>query len=418
MTTTYTFRDGGLDSRLLRGLNGVGAALEVVGIKSSRFEPDAIVEAAIEKAGSSDLGSESYREPLERYCTSLEKEAKLSSFGRIVLRRMLVTSLATRIELRSWTKNNPQAGDENIVRPLIIIGLPRTGTSLLSQLLALDPMVRAPLQWESRSPVPPATLSSAAEDPRIAECAKGLDGLARLNPAIQAMHPFGAMLAEECVPFFMLDLRTLGLETQALVPGYGAWLEECDMTSAYEQHRMCLQALQTGQPTEHWALKTPNHLWALETLLEFYPDARLIWTHRDPGPVVTSVASLNTTMQRTFSNHVDPIAVGREWKHKLKYAVDRGLAHDDRNPPGWCVHVGYAEMMRDPIQTIRKIYAHFGDEPSTFHERRVEAWLEERHQSLHGRHGYDPADFGWSYDELAEEFSDYRQRFGIEAEKR
>jgi hypothetical protein len=418
MTTTYTFRDGGLDSRLLRGLNGVGAALEVVGIKSSRFEPDAIVEAAIEKSGSWDLWSESYREPLERYCTSLEKEAKLSSFGRIVLRRMLVTSLATRIELRSWTKNNPQAGDENIVRPLIIIGLPRTGTSLLSQLLALDPMVRAPLQWESRSPVPPATLSSAAEDPRIAECAKGLDGLARLNPAIQAMHPFGAMLAEECVPFFMLDLRTLGLETQALVPGYGAWLEECDMTSAYEQHRMCLQALQTGQPTEHWALKTPNHLWALETLLEFYPDARLIWTHRDPGPVVTSVASLNTTMQRTFSNHVDPIAVGREWKHKLKYAVDRGLAHDDRNPPGWCVHVGYAEMMRDPIQTIRKIYAHFGDEPSTFHERRVEAWLEERHQSLHGRHGYDPADFGWSYDELAEEFSDYRQRFGIETEKR
>jgi Sulfotransferase family len=418
MTQIFTFRDGGLNSRPLRGLNILGAGLQRVGIELTSLDPDAVVAAAIERAGSSDLGSDSYREALEQYCASLDEEARLSTFGRMVVREMIVSSLATRIELRSWTKAHPTAADEKIVRPWIIIGLPRTGTSLLSQLLALDPMARAPLQWESRSPVPPATLASAAEDPRIAECAKGLDQLVKLNPAIQAMHPFGAMLAEECVPFFMLDLRTLGLETQGRVPSYGAWLQTCDMTSAYAQHRMALQALQVGQPTENWVLKTPNHLWALETLLEFYPDARLIWTHRDPGPVVTSVASLNTTMQRGFSDHVDHVAVGRDWKQKVKHAVDLGMAHDDRAESDWCVHVGYAEMMRDPLAAIRRIYSHFGDEPSSLHERRVEAWLDDRHQSVHGRHAYDPADFGWSYDTLAEEFSDYRSRFEIEPEKR
>lgn len=418
MTKTYTFRDGGVDSRLLRALNGVGAAGEAIGFRPNRFEPDAIVEAAIRAGGSSDLGPESYREPLERYCDSIEREARLSTFGRIAVRGMLVSSLATRIRVRAWTLEHAEASTEAIRRPWIIIGLPRTGTSLLSQLLSLDPMARAPLQWETRSPVPPPTLAGAADDPRIAECTKQLDTLARINPAIQAMHPFGAMLAEECVPFLMLDLRSLGLETQALVPSYGAWLEDCDMTSAYEQHRACLQALQTGQPTENWVLKTPNHLWALETLLDFYPDARLIWTHRDPGPVVTSVASLNTTMHRAFGRDVDHRAVGRAWKAKLLHAVERGLAHDDRAEAGWCVHVGYADMMRDPLAAIRSIYAHFGDSPSRLHERRVEAWLEERHQSVHGRHGYDPVDFGWTYESIAEEFTIYRERFGIEPEKR
>jgi len=418
MTKTFTFRDGGVKSPLLRGMNTAGALLEGVGIKLNRLEPDVLVEEAVRKAGSSDFGGESYREPLEIYCRSMEEEAKLSTFGRMAVRGMLVSTLVTRLQLQSWTLAHPEAGDERIDRPLIIVGLPRTGTSLLSQLLSLDPMVRAPLQWETRSPVPPSTLAGAADDPRIAECAKGLDMLAKINPAIQAMHPFGAMLAEECVPFLMLDLRTLGMETQGYVPTYGQWLQACDMTTAYEQHRKALQALQVGQPTEHWTLKTPNHLWALETLLAFYPDARLIWTHRDPGPVVTSVASLNTTLQRTFSNHVDPVAVGQEWKQKLSHAIGRGMAHDDVADSDWCVHVGYAEMMRDPLATIRRIYAHFGDVPSRLHERRVEAWLGERHQSVHGRHGYDPADFGWSYEGLAEEFSDYRERYAIEPEKR
>lgn len=412
----YTFRDGKLKSPALRLLNAAGQAAAVVGMKPS-LDPDSIVEAAIKDAGSSDFGGDSYREPLERLMDSMEREAHLSTFGRVVVRSMVTTQLVTRIQLQEWTKANPAAKDEEIRRPWVILGMPRTGTSILSILLGLDPMVRPLRQWEARAVTPPSTLATKFDDPRIADAEKGMAGLTKMNPAVAAMHPFGAMLAEECIPLMMLDLRCLGMETQARVPSYGAWLQQCDMHPAYVQHKKALQALQIGQPTEAWSLKTPNHLWCLDTLLEFYPDARLIWTHRDPGPVTTSVSSLNSTMQSTFTRDLDPVQIGQDWKAKLKHAVAAGIEFDERTPDGWCVHVHYSEMMRDPLATMRQIYAHFGETPSELHERRIAAWLGEKPQAAHGKHVYDPKDFGWSYDGLAEEWSHYTKRYGIERER-
>ncbi len=417
MTKNVSFRDAGLRSPLLRGLNRAGRVLAAAGIEP-RLDADDIVARAVKAAGSNALGSDSYREPLEVFVSAVENEADLTTFGRLAVRGMLTSQLVTRIRLREWTDRHPEAAKEEIRRPWTILGLPRTGTSILSILLGLDPMARPIRQWEARTPVPPATLATASEDPRILEAAKQLEQLHQLNPPFKAMHPTGAMLAEECVPFLMLDLRTLGLETQALVPSYGRWLEGCDMRSAYQQHRMALQALQSTQPTESWVLKTPNHLWCLETLLEFYPDARLIWTHRDPGPVTTSVSSLNTTLQSTFRDDPRPREVGAEWLHKLKYAVDRGMAFDDRAKPGWCVHIQYDELMRDPLATMRRLYGHFGEAPSRLHERRIEAWLREKPQTADGKHVYDPADFGWTYDALAEIWRPYRERFDIARESR
>ena len=416
MTQAYTFRDGELKSPLIKTLNAAGRLTEWFG-RVDRLDVLAIEESAIKAAGSSDFGNDSYREPLERIVRAMNDEANLSTFGRIAVRNMISSQLTNRIRLQEWTKANPQAAEEEITRPWIILGLPRTGTSILSSLLGLDPMVRPLRQWEARTIVPPATLATMHDDPRIAEAEKTMDGLRKLNPAVLAMHPFGAMLAEECIPLMMLDLRCLGMETQALVPSYGNWLENCDMRPAYVQHKKALQALQTAQPTEAWSLKTPNHLWCIETLLEFYPDARLIWTHRDPGPVTTSVSSLNSTMQSTFAREVDHQAVGANWKGKLKHAIRKGMEYDAKTKDGWCVHVQYSEMMRDPLATMRKIYAHFDEEPSRLHERRIETWLREKPQTEHGKHVYDPKDFGWSYDGLAEEWSEYTQQYAIEREK-
>lgn len=416
MTREYTYRDGRLTSPVLRALNLAGGALEKVGLVP-RLDPDAIESAAIKQAGDSDFGGDSYREPLERLTDSLENESNLSTFGRLAVRGMITSQLATRIRVQAWTKANPQAEKEQIRRPWIILGLPRTGTSILSILLGLDPMVRPLRQWEARSIVPPSTLATMHDDPRIAESNAQMEGLHKLNPAIRAMHPMGAMLAEECIPLMMMDLRCLGVETQALVPSFGRWLQSCDMRPAYVQHKKALQALQVGQPTETWSLKTPNHLWCLETLLEFYPDARLIWTHRDPGPVTTSVSSLNSTMQGIFTKRVDPVAVGTDWLGKLQHAIRRGMQYDAQAPPGWCVHVHYSEMMRDPLATMHKIYHHFGEEPSGLHERRIEAWLREKPQTEHGRHAYDPKDFGWTYESLGEIWKDYVEAFGIERER-
>ncbi len=416
MTAEYTFRDAEVRSPLLRALNVGGAMLARLGARVPSLEPDAIVAAARARVGCEDLGGESYREPLEVYLRAIETEADLSTFGRIAVRGMLVNSLATRASLHRYASEHPDVREERIERPWVIVGLPRTGTSLLSILLGLDPLARAPLHWEAAHPVPPPTLAGAAEDPRIAQEAGQLERLLRLNPALRAMHPFGATLAQECVAFFMLDVRTLGVETQALVPSYGRWLERCDMRPAYAQHRLALQVLQSAQPTERWVLKTPNHLWCLETLLAEYPDAQILWTHRDPGPVVTSLASLNNALQRTFTRRRDPRPTAEEWRAKAFLAVSRGMAFDANARAGWCRHVAYADLLEDPVGTVERIYAHFGESVGALHRRRMQAWMRERHQSAFGRHRYDPADFGWSYAEIAEQFAAYRERYAIPRE--
>jgi hypothetical protein len=369
--------------------------------------------AAVKMAGSDDFGSDSYKEPLEVYLRACEEEAELTTFGRLLISKMLAGALANRIAVQGWSTSHPDVRKERVERPWIIVGLPRTGTSLLSNLLGLDPVARPLLQWEAAHPIPPTSLEEASEDPRIAKTSKDLDGLMKLNPPLKAMHPFGATLAEECVAIFMYDVRALALETQAHVPTYARWLEQADMTSAYAQHLLTLQTLQSRQPTERWILKTPNHLWHLDAMLAAYPDARVIWTHRDPGPVVTSLASLANASQRVLTSRTDPRPTAEEWKRKCGFALRSAMAFDETAPDGWCQHIHYDELIADPVETVRRLYRAFDQEVGSLHARRMHAFLADRPQDAFGRHRYDPADFGWTYAALETEFEDYTDRYRI-----
>jgi hypothetical protein len=411
---SYTFRDAGLHSRVLRAVNAAGAALRWVGLELPSLDPDVIASAACQCAGVEDFGDPGWREGLEVLCLALEVEGNLTTFGRIAMRGLITNALETRLRLVDWAARHPEVREEKIERPWVVVGLPRTGTTLLSLLLALDPEVRPLLHWESASPVPPPDLATHAEDPRIASAAKQVAQLEALNPAIRAMHPMGATIATECVGFLFLDLRSLLIETQAHIPSYGRWLEKAEMRGAYAMHRLALQVLQSRIPTPVWSLKTPQHLWSLDTLLEFYPDARIVWTHRDPAKVVTSVASLNTSLQRLNVRSNDPVAIGSDWNDKLHLAVTRGIEFDRRqNGKDWCHHLQYADLMADPIATVRALYAHFRAQVSPLHTRRMEVWMRDRHQEVHGRHVYDPADFGLTVAGIAERYAEYRQRFAV-----
>jgi hypothetical protein len=416
---SYTFRDAGLHSRVLRGLNWAGAGLRAIGIDTPSLDPDSLAKAACQRAQLDDFGDPGWREGLEVLCLALEVEGKLTTFGRIAMRGMITGALENRLRLIDWAKRHPEVREQRIEAPWIVVGLPRTGTTLLSLLLALDPEVRPLLHWESATPVPPPDLATHSEDARIATAARQVTQLEDLNPAIRAMHPMGATIATECVGFLFFDLRSLMIETQAHIPSYGRWLEKTDMRGAYAMHRLALQVLQSRIPTPAWSLKTPQHLWHLDTMREFYPDARIVWSHRDPTKVVTSVASLNTSLQRLNVRTNDPVAIGRDWNDKLHLAVTRGIEFDKRQEDrNWCHHLQYAELMADPIATVRKLYAHFGAQVGTLHARRMEVWMRERHQEAHGRHVYDPADFGLSVAGIAERYAEYRERFAVPDEGR
>jgi hypothetical protein len=412
-----TWRDAGIRSPLLRALNGIGAGVARFGLRWPSFAPALLLAAARRETGLSDFGAPSFRAGLEVLADSIEHEGDLSAFGRVVVRSQLVDNLATRLRVLDWAKRHPEVEKERIARPWVILGLPRTGTTLLSFLLDLDPSNRSLLAWEARRPVPPPELASVAEDPRIAETAKSLAGSDRLMPWLPALHPMGATLPTECVTLFMLEFRSLQIETQVRVPAYKAWLEQADMRPAFAIHRLVLQILQSRLPTERWALKTPQYLWCLPALREAYPDARLVWTHRDPVPVIGSVASLNHAFYRTWARDPDAAATGVYWSEHVATAVERGLAFDalQAGQP-WCHHLRYSELMKDPIAAVEALYASFGEGVTPLHRRRMEAWMRDRPQSAFGRHRYDLADFGLSQESLEARFTAYRTRFDVPRE--
>jgi len=412
----YTWRDSELRSPPLRAINAIGAGLNRLGVDRPALTSESVIDAAIKAAGSDDFGSDSYREPLDVFIGACRSEAELTTFGRFLIGRMLQRALANRLALQRWATDHPQVRTETIAGPWVIVGLPRTGTSILSMLLGLDPRGRPLLQWEAAHPIPPTTLAEAASDPRIAQTDKELSGLFRLNPPLQAMHPFGATVAEECVTLFMYDLRTLALETQAHVPSYARWLERADMTPAYAQHRLALQTLQSRRPTERWVLKTPNHLWHLDALRATYPDARIIWTHRDPAPVITSLASLANAGQLPQTRRRDPRPTATEWRRKCSFALRRAMAYDAKASSGWCRHMYYDALLADPVRAVRELYISFGDEVSDEHAEAMTALLADRPQDAFGRHRYDPADFGWTYAELGAEFLYYTSHYDVRPE--
>jgi hypothetical protein len=414
--TDYSWRDSELRNRPLRAVNQVGARLARLGVTLPTLTPASVVASAVKTVGADDFGSDSYREPLEVFLGACSAEAELTTFGRFLISRMLAGALANRLALQRWAMEHPEVREERIDTPWVIVGLPRTGTSILSMLLGLDPLARPLLQWEAAHPIPPPTLDGAEEDPRIAQTAKELEGLMKLNPPLRAMHPFGATLAQECVSLFMYDLRTLALEIQAHVPSYARWLEGADMSPAYAQHRLALQVLQSRQPTERWILKTPNHLWHLDALLTAYPDARIIWTHRDPGPVITSLASLANAGQAPQTQRRDPRPTAEEWKRKCAFALGSAVTYDEKAADGWCRHLHYDALMADPVGTVRSLYRSYGDEVSDLHARRMLSFLQHRPKDAFGRHVYDPADFGWSYVGIDDEFRDYIDRYQVRPE--
>lgn len=412
---SYTFRDSKLRSTPLRLLNAVGGAASAIGLTYPSLKAADIIAAARTRTGLHELGDAEIAEPLQRYIESAETDAHLNTLGRLAVQNMLTNALSSRLRVLDWAARHPEIRQERISKPWVVIGLPRTGTSLLCSLLGLDPGSRPLLQWEAANPMPPADLPTAAEDPRIAEFGNGVKQMLKLNPGLGAMHPFGAMLAEECTAVFMFALRTIGIETIAFVPGYGNWLDQTDMQPAYDIHHTVLQAFQHAQPTERWVLKSPNHLWSLDNLLATYPDARIVWMHRDPASVITSLASLNNAMQLPFTTRHDPKRVANYWADKLLGGIDKASAFDSSRTEGWCYHVQYDDLIADPNGTVEKIYRNFGEEPLSLHSRRMSAWLQHRPQNAFGRHAYDPRDFGWTEQDLQKRFQAYRERYAVRA---
>jgi hypothetical protein len=402
----------------LRLLNGIGGALRTAGLPLLRLDEAALLRAASRKTGLADFGDESFREPLRRLLHAFETEAELTVLGRIVARTDVTRLLANRLHMTETRRRHPEIDALPIRRPLFIVGLPRTGTTILHDLIAQDPHVRVPMTWEVMHPWPPPERATFESDPRIAQVEKHLGGVDRLVPGFQRMHPMGAEVPQECVALTAHDFASMLFSTTHYVPSYHAWLDGADLRWVYASHRRQLQYLGWRCPGERWVLKSPGHLWALDALLAEYPDALIVQTHRDPLAVIASLSSLVTLLRSMASDRVDPVAIGAEWTERLAAGLTRSMTVREAklNDAAQIFDMHFADFIRDEIGMVRRIYAHFDLELTAEAEARMRRFLAQNPRDKHGTHRYTLAAAGLTPERERRRYAAYQERFGIASE--
>lgn len=381
------------------------------------LEPEALLAEATETTGRSDYGPAGYREGLDRYAEAVEAEAQLTELGTMAIRSTITAALANRLQVVDWATQHPEVRDEAIEAPVVVIGMFRAGTTLLSNLLDRDPANRALLRWESADSAPPPTPADHRAGPRVDLAAIGVEMLEALNPAVRAIHHEDADGPTECIAVMSQDFKSLSWEAIANVPSYGSWLREVDQRSAYEYHRLVLQVLQSGGVRGRWTLKSPHHALALDALTAVYPDARLVLLHRDPVILTASVCSLIHTLSSTFTDVDHRAYIAEHWTSMLEESVARIDAFRDAHPEHPIVDVQYADLVADPIATIENLYDRLGLEPGPGAFAAMAAHLADRPKGALGTHAYDLASYGLDAAELTERFAGYTERYQVPREQ-
>lgn len=396
----------------IRLLNRCGAGLQSLGWQRNAFDPDQLEATAREQVGCYDLGSPRYREPFVKLCESYATDPDLTYLGQQVCRGALLHLLTNRLKIQRDLKTTPAILDQPVVRPVFIIGLPRTGTTLLYNLLACDPSARPLLFWESMSPSPPPLPHERTTDPRIAQAKSTVARLNRVLPDLAGIHKFVADGPEECLGLLMNVFLTPFFRGR--VKQYRAWLDtvgDDDIDAAYLEYRAQLQLLQWQVRGGHWLLKCPSHLFGLGGLLHAFPDACVIQCHRPLENSVPSLCSLTATIDQLCYTEIDPRQVGQRVLHYTEQLIERGLKARDRNPDATIWDVQYEQLIAAPIEEVRRIYERFGLTVSPAFEQAMQQHLSQgRPEKLHK---YTLEQFGISSVDLQTRFSGYLERFHL-----
>jgi hypothetical protein len=395
--------------RLLGGLTPYGRLLSA----------ERLHRLASKKTGLTDFGNPSYRVGFDKLLASLNEEAQLTPLGRLIATEEVLTALTNRLQLEAHHQQHPEIGAEPIRSPIIMMGMGRSGTTILHELLALDPRNRIPATWEVDMPFPPPETASYESDPRIDVIQKRLDRTDSIIPDFKSIHRMGARLPQECVRITTGEFASMIFGTTYEVPSYSNWmLEEADVAPAYEYHRRFLQLLQWKCPAERWVLKSPGHLWSLEEMLAAYPDARLIQTHRDPLKTASSLSSLISTLRAMGSDAVDPAAIAKQWMRWNTAGVNASARarQDGLIAPDQVIDVSFYEFMDAPLEQVQRIYDFFELELSPRVRTRMQDYLNTHTADQHGTHRYDFHDFGLDLAEERERVRPYQEYFAVPSE--
>jgi hypothetical protein len=380
------------------------------------FELEALLAQASERAGGlKDFGADDFRSPLEVLLRELEERAKLSELGRSILQYRIVELLTNRLIVEDCCRRYPEILAEEIRHPVVIVGLPRTGTTLLQRILACDPRRHHLKYWESKYPAP---LPGTGIDDIEARIKAGRDDVRlflQSQPRLAAIHPLEAEAPDEEVMLLEHSFCS-AFDAYANVPGYTAWLWQADKSASYEYLKRMLRFIQWQQKrrgirADGWILKTPHHLRQISTLFRVFPDVRVIQTHRDPLETIPSIASFNETLWKIYSDEVNPREVGRQWSAIFARGMRETMEFRAGLSEGHFLDISFRDTLARPMETVRAIFDYL-DTPFPEGLRvRMETWLEQNSRDRRPAHEYTLQRFGLAEEQLKRDFASYRERY-------
>ena len=381
---------------------------------AQRWVAEELIAQARKASGLERFDSDSFREGLDVFLADANRSPPVEA-ARERFTGSIVTALADRLKVTDYLDKRPELLQRPVERPVFVFGVPRTGTTLLSNLLATDPARRSPLTWEIDDPVPPPASAALHNDPRALARLEIEAKMLAANPEMGKYYRSSAIYPNECMFFMQHDFKALIWESRGKFLNYRDWLFQADLSSTYAYHKRFLQLLQADAPGI-WNLKMPSHALWLETLLEVYPDARLVWTHRDPFAATGSFCSLIAISHQVFAGKVDTQFLGEDCSYQAVLHANRIMDARDRLGEGRIIDVHYADLVREPIGTMRKLYQALGDEFTPDAENGMRTWLADNPQDKFGKHEYKLAQFGLGVDKLEPMFERYLSRYDVERE--
>ncbi len=380
------------------------------------WRADSLVSEAKAVDGLDDFGSDEYRQPLEKLLYSLEHEAELNAVGTAVLRQRVVDILANQLRIRAYLKKHPEIRDEEILEPLVVVGLPRTGTTMLHRTIAADHRMFAPLWYEVRYPCPALDWDPAATDQRIVDAKAEMKAMVDANPDLLAVHPMDALGPDEDIMLLEQSFYSFNIQAYANLPTFDAWIEAQDHTIGYEYLHLLIQFLQwqkkqTGQSAQRWTLKAPHHLHYMDLLFKVFPDARVVQTHRDPVDTIPSLTSMTAAIWVIYSDQADPAECGKTWARKFANGMNHTMDVREKMGDDRFLDLMFRDTVSQPLTEIEKIYDFIGMDLTDEARAEMAQWQDFNRRELRPPHEYTLEQYGFTEGGLKQQFARYRKAF-------
>lgn len=387
----------------------------------AKLRPQPDLEASVDpflQSVQPEAGRDEIAEPLRVLLTAYEREASLTALGRAAIRWDVKRYIANLNRLHDEERKNPAILDERIEAPIVITGVPRSGTTYLHSLMAEDPANQVLQSWQAIYPYP-APGRTGARDTRARDVDRQLRSFALLAPEIRDVHLLWSQSPQECTEITGHLFQSLRFDTTHDIPSYRSWLDRTGHVAAYKFHKRFLQHLQyQNGGCRRWVLKAPDHLFAFDALREVYPDARIVFAHRDPLRVIQSVAQLTEILRVPFTTALDRMQIGRQVTRDWVCATSKmvEVSRGGWFPPSQILNLHYREIVSRPLETVEKLYAHFGLAPGEDAHELMSRWMAAMPNGGYAHNAYSFERHGLNQSELRERFRPYMEHFGVEHE--